>query len=89
MIAWLFTLVIVWHAVLILVLLLFALRSDDLLRRLIAFDAVSVVVLSALTVLAVHRRETMYLDIALVLAMLIFVQTVAAARLIRRRSIPE
>lgn len=89
MIGWIFTVTIIWHAALILVLLLFALRTDHLLRRLIAFDAVSVVFLSALTILAVHRRDTAYLDIALVVAMLVFVQTVAAARLIRRRSIPE
>ena len=89
MIGWVFTLVIAWHAILLLVLLVFALRAEDLLRRLIAFDALSVVFLSALTVLALHRRDTVYLDIGLVVAMLVFVQTVAAAQLIRRRSIPE
>lgn len=89
MIGWVFSLIIAWHAGLLLLLLVFALRTDDLLRRLMAFDALSVVFLSVLTVLAIHRRDTVYLDIGLVVAMLVFVQTVAAARLIRRRSIPE
>ena len=86
MVEWVYALTMVWHAGLILLLLFHALRVRQAVVTLIAFDAVSVVFLSALVVLAAHRRDTLYLDIALVLAMLIFVQTVAAARLLERRN---
>lgn len=85
MLDWIFVPVMAWHAVLLLLLLVQAARAHGLLARLIAFDAASVVFLSALVVLAVERREPVYLEIALVLAMLVFVQTVAAGRLLERR----
>ena len=85
MLDWIFTTVMAWHAMLLLLLLVQAARARGLLARLISFDAASVVLLSALVVLAVERREPVYLEIALVLAMLVFVQTVAAGRLLERR----
>ena len=85
MLDWIFITVMGWHAALLLFLLVRAVRSRALLGRLIAFDAASVVFLSALIVLAAERRETVYLEIALVLAMLVFVQTVAMGRLLEQR----
>jgi multisubunit Na+/H+ antiporter MnhF subunit len=85
MIFWLFQIVMVWHAVLILLLLLYALGTRKLVDRLIAFDALSIVFVAALSVVGIQRQETYYLDIALVIAMLGFVQTVAAVRLLERR----
>ena len=85
MLDWIFIPVMAWHAVLLLLLLVHAVRSDALLTRLIAFDTASLVFLSALIVIAIERREAAYLDIALVLAMLVFVQTVAAGRLLEQR----
>ncbi|HUF55780.1 MAG TPA: MrpF/PhaF family protein [Thermohalobaculum sp.] len=78
-----------WHAALLLLLLVRAARADDLLTRLIGFDAASVVLMSGLIVIAVERREAVYLDIALVLAMLVFVQTVAAGRFLEKRDPSE
>lgn len=89
MIEWIFTLIMVWHALLILMLLVFATRAHDILGKLIAFDAVSLVVFSAFVMLAAHRREVGFLEITLVLAMVVFAQTLAAARLLENRRIEE
>ena len=86
---WIFGSLLVWHAALLLLLLVQAARAGDLVSRLIGFDAASVVLMSALIVIAVERREAVYLDIALVLAMVVFVQTVAAGRLLETRDPDE
>lgn len=86
---WIFGGTMIWHAGLLLLLLVQAVRADDLLTRLIGFDAASMVLMSALVVIAVERREAVYLDIALVLAMLVFVQTVAVGRLLEARDPSE
>lgn len=75
----------VWHALLILALLVHAVRVRGACQKLIAFDGLSVVFLSALVFAALARDDPRFLDIALVVAMLVFGQTVAAARLIARR----
>ncbi len=79
----------VWHALLILALLVHAVRARRASGKLIAFDGLSLVFLSALVFTALARDEPRYLDIALVVAMLVFAQTVAAARLIARRTEEE
>ena len=86
---WIFGALLVWHAALLLLLLVQAARADDLVSRLIGFDAASVVLMSALIVIAIERRHAVYLDIALVLAMVVFVQTVAAGRLLEARDPDE
>lgn len=86
---WIFEALLFWHAALLLLLLVQAARAEDLLTRLIGFDAGSVVLMSGLIVIAVERREAVYLDIALVLAMLVFVQTVAAGRFLEKRDPSE
>lgn len=85
MLDWVLDLAIIWHAGLILLLLIHAVRAGKLADRIVAFDALSVVFVAALSVLAVRRQEACYLDIALVVATLGFVQTVALARLAERR----
>lgn len=89
MIGWVFAAIVVWHAILMLLLLFHAVRSREILGTLIAFDAVSLVLLSALIVLAAHRNEVSFLEIALVLALVVFAQTLAAARLLHARNIGE
>lgn len=86
---WVFALVMSWHAVLLLLLLVHAVRSRRLVHKLVAFDAVSLVLVSGLVVLSAHRGEVLYLEIALVLAMLAFAQTLAVARLLRERKVEE
>jgi multisubunit Na+/H+ antiporter MnhF subunit len=87
MIGWLIDIAIIWHAGLILVLMIYAARAQRLVDRIVAFDALSIVFVVALSALAIRRQEAHYLDIALVVAMLGFVQTLAAARLVERRGL--
>ncbi|HET7408607.1 MAG TPA: monovalent cation/H+ antiporter complex subunit F [Paracoccaceae bacterium] len=89
MVDWIFGAIMVWHAILMLMLLVHAVRSREIVATLIAFDAVSLVLLSALVVLAAHRREVSFIEIALVLALVVFAQTLAAARLLKIRRIGE
>lgn len=81
---WTFNLVLLTHAALILVLLVNTLRARKVVDQLIAFDALSVVSIAVLAVIGIHRQESPYLDIALVVAILAFVQTVAVVRLLER-----
>ncbi|MGF1627796.1 MAG: monovalent cation/H+ antiporter complex subunit F [Alphaproteobacteria bacterium] len=83
---WLFQLVMVWHALLIMMLLLYAMTTPRVIDRLVGFDALSIVFVAALSIVAIERRDPFYFDIALIVAMFGFVQTVAAARLLERRS---
>ena len=85
MLNWILDLTMAWHAGLILLLVVHAVRAQQLVQRIIAFDALSVVFVAALSVLAVRRQEGYYLDIALIIAMLAFIHIVAATRLAERR----
>jgi multisubunit Na+/H+ antiporter MnhF subunit len=86
MLDWVFLLVVTWHASLILALLLFAVRAKRVVDRIVAFEVLSIVFVAVLAVVGIHRQKAFYLDIALVVAMLGFVQTVAAVRLAERRA---
>lgn len=83
--AWVFVVVVGWHVVLAAVLVGFSLRTRRLVDRIVALDAFALVVVAVLVVLAVARRAAHDLDVALVLAMLGFAQTVATARVLQRR----
>lgn len=68
-----------WIALLVGLLLYRAARATRTTDRLIALDALSVMFVAALTVIAVERGLPGYLDVALMLALLGFTQTVAAS----------
>lgn len=82
---WIFQLVLAWHAGLILLLLLYTARVQDDIRRLVGFDALSIAFVSALIIVGLHRQAPYYMDIALVVGMLGFVQTLAAVRYVERQ----
>lgn len=82
---WTLHVVLGWYLVLILLLLLHTRRTDRVVDRLVSFDALSILFVGVLSALAVQRQEPFYLDIALVVALLGFVQTVMAARLLEGR----
>lgn len=82
---WTLHVVLGWYLVLILLLLLHTRRADRVVDRLVSFDALSILFVGVLSALAVQRQEPFYLDIALVVALLGFVQTVMAARLLEGR----
>ena len=68
-----------WIALLVALLLYRAVRATRTADRLLTLDALSVMFVSSLTVIAVERGAAGYLDVALMLALLGFTQTVAAA----------
>ena len=76
---------VVWHLALILLLLGQVVRARSLVARLIAFDVLSIVFASLIALVCVRTGDPGYLDIALVVALLGFAQTVVTARLLRRR----
>lgn len=86
MLDWTFVLTMLWLAGLILMLMLYMLRTSGIANRVVGFDSLSTLFVAALAVIAIQRRDAFYLDIALVVAMLAFTQTVATVRLLERRS---
>jgi multicomponent Na+:H+ antiporter subunit F len=54
--------------------------------RVIAMDLLSVLVVTFLVSLAIHTRETSYLDVAIAYACIAFLGTIALARFIQRAS---
>lgn len=68
-----------WIALLVALLLYRAVRARRITDRLVALDALSALFVASLTVIAVERGTAGYLDVALMLALLGFTQTVAGA----------
>ena len=84
-----FILTAAWLIVLCALLAVVAARSPSVVQKVVAFDTLSYLLVGILALVAVHRKEAGFLDIALVIAALGFVQTVATARLLeRRRDLP-
>jgi multicomponent Na+:H+ antiporter subunit F len=80
-----FRAVILWQVVLMLLLVFGALRARTVVVRALALDTLNLVLVASLAVIAIHREQPGFLDVALVLAMLGFTQTVATARISERR----
>jgi multicomponent Na+:H+ antiporter subunit F len=78
----------IWLIALSAALAVIAAGARSVARKLIAFDTLSYVLVAALAVIAIHRAEAGFLDIALVIAALGFVQTVAVTRLVTGREPP-
>lgn len=75
-----FYLVMSWLVLLLGLLAYRAVRATRTTDRVVALDTLSYVFVAALTVLAIERQLAGYLDVALMLALLSFTQTVAASR---------
>ena len=78
MFAILLTVAIVWLGVLFAVLVIVIARSQSSLQRILAFDALSLVMIGMLALIAYSQDSVFYLDAALVLALLAFISTIAA-----------
>jgi len=66
-----------------------ALKGPNVSDRVVALDAVAVILVSMLVVGSIRLRETSYLDYALVLSVLSFITTVAFAKYVERGGIIE
>ena len=65
------------------------LRGPSLPDRVVAFDLMTTVAVGIMAVYAIYTRETVYLDVAIVLALISFLGTVAFARYLERRGKKE
>jgi multicomponent Na+:H+ antiporter subunit F len=75
-----FYVAIAWLGVLAALTVGLAARASSLLSRILALDVLGLLLVAVLVVVAHARRSPAYLDAALVLALLSFVGTLAAAR---------
>ncbi len=70
----------VWMTGLLGVMIVFLIRTRSALTRVLALVTVSLILIALLILFADTNRSQYYLDAALILALLSFVSTVAAAR---------
>jgi multicomponent Na+:H+ antiporter subunit F len=75
---------VIWLSILFAILVVRALRASGTLDRLLAVDTLALVAVGALAVVCFHHQEPAYLDAALVLALLAFVQAVAVTLYVLR-----
>jgi len=80
----LFYVAIVWLVVLLATTVTLAVRHPDELTTLLLVDTSTLLVIAILLVYTLHEREGYYLDPALVVALLSFVETLVAARFLGR-----
>lgn len=80
-----FYIAIVWQLLLAMVLTLYTWRTRHIVNRILGLEVLAMLIVAAVACVAIQRDESGYLDVALVLAMLGFIQTVAAARLAELR----
>ena len=70
----------IWHAALLGVALWRIMRGENPVDRLLGVELVSVLILCALVLIALLTGQDLYMDIALVVAALSFIGTLALAR---------
>jgi len=78
-----------WSVGLVLVLVVFAYRNPRIMPRTLALEVLSLLMAAVLGIVAIARDSAGYLDIAMVIVMLGFAQTVATRRLVARRRRPR
>jgi multicomponent Na+:H+ antiporter subunit F len=74
------TIAIGWMVALLVVTVVAVLRAKTALVRVLALDATTLVLISMLILISAREDKAYYLDAALMLALLAFVSTLAAAR---------
>jgi multisubunit Na+/H+ antiporter MnhF subunit len=77
----------IWIAALMGVLLVLTIVTRSALTRIVALDTLTLILIAFLALAAARARSAYALDAALVLALLSFVGTLAAARYYTRRSL--
>lgn len=70
----------IWMTGLLGVMIVFLVRTRSALTRILALDTVTLILIAVLILFADVNRSQYYLDAALILALLSFVSTIAAAR---------
>lgn len=75
-----FYVALVWMLVLLVATLLVVIRADGTLTRLLALDTLTLVLIALLVLYSSTTGRSYYLDVAIMLALLSFMSTVAVAR---------
>lgn len=70
----------IWMTGLLMVCVVVVIRSRSGMTRILAADTLALVIIAALVLLAAWRDESYFLDAAVLLALLSFISTLAAAR---------
>ncbi len=73
-----------WHLVLLGALVVRTVRRRSEVERTLCLDTATLVAVGFLAILAVHRHEAAYFDVALMLALLAFAATVGIGRFLDR-----
>lgn len=79
----------VWLIILCVVLAVVAAHTTEIVARVLALDALAFVIVGLLAVLSISQRQPFFLDIALVMALVGFVQTVATVTALLRQGSKE
>lgn len=74
------TIAVAWMIVLLAVSALAMLRAQRSYIRILALDTMTLILIGVLVLYAARQDESYYLDAALILALLSFISTIAAAR---------
>lgn len=82
-----FYLAVGWMSVLLVVSLIAVIRLSSTAARILALDTITLILVALLVLFTDANRTSHYLDAALILALLAFVATVAAARYYGERKI--
>lgn len=85
----LFYLTIFWNAILFGVTVFLVLRARTILARLLALDTLTLILIAFLVLFVHESRAVYYLDAVLILALLSFIGTLAAAWFYGNRSLSQ
>jgi multicomponent Na+:H+ antiporter subunit F len=81
------TAVLIWMTILLAAVVIFAVKSRSDSERLLAVDAITLILIAILALFSIMNRQSYYLDAALALALMSFVGTVVAARRLSSRRV--
>lgn len=79
--------VLVWLTLLLAAIGIFAIKARSDAVRLLAVDAITLVLVAILALFSIMNQQSYYLDAALALALVSFISTVAAARRLSSRRV--
>lgn len=85
----LFFLAMIWSAILFGATIFLVLRADTILARLLALDTLTLILIAFLLLFMHNNRAVYYLDAVLILALLSFIGTLAAAWYYGKRSLSQ
>jgi multicomponent Na+:H+ antiporter subunit F len=77
----------IWMTVLLALTVIFAIRSRETALRILALDALTLVLVALLVLFSAANEQPYYLDAALAIALFSFIGTVVAARRLAREPV--